>query len=47
VEGEESLEIMLNNLEHRFSKVAGEPLMDHLKATFRSIISRSMGEEAS
>jgi hypothetical protein len=47
IEGEESLEVMLDALEHRFSKVAGDPLMDFLKVTFRSVISRSMGEEAS
>ncbi len=46
VEGEESLEIMLDALEHRFSKVTGDPLMDFLKGTFRSILCRSMGEEA-
>lgn len=41
-EGEKSLEELLENLDRRFKKVEGNPLMDKLKEMYRSSITRTM-----
>lgn len=45
VEGEKTLEDLLADLDHRFSKVANVPLMGRLKEIYRKNIIRSMGGE--
>ncbi|MBI5056112.1 MAG: hypothetical protein HZB61_05815 [Nitrospirae bacterium] len=45
IEGENTTGDMLKALEIRFSKVAGDPLMDKLKELYRQHIIESMGEE--
>lgn len=43
MEGEKSLDDLLAELDHRFSKVETVPLMQRLKEIYRTIIIRSMG----
>lgn len=43
MEGERSLEELLADLERRFRRVAGTPLMDRLHEIYRSHLARIMG----
>jgi hypothetical protein len=46
LDGEESLDDMLEALEKRFRRVSGDPLMMKIKDLFCQRILRSMGEES-